>query len=240
MKKILSILAVVMLIVSCFTLSAFAETSSVSNTDYAEIDYPIWQKFEKARDSVPTSFVDGETTYNINSHFLAYAPYDTYVLGEFKGKAKLYCYGFDSDFVSDFSYSTVQNWIVWNAKDISQGRLYYWSYDFVNDKWVYEGYDRDLFSSGDAFISLHRNEAVLTSDFYVQDSGSQYTFLNPGDVINISAPSWQSLTWDVLSSVPSSMMNEVIGILPFIVSILLTFLSIRKGISFMLNTVRKV
>lgn len=241
MKKIFCIIAVFCLAITCFIIPASAEdVSSLNESDYAEIRFPSWAEFEELRDTLPS----GIDTYNLDSHFLIYSAsnvYDHNTGGiDYTNYAKLYCYAFDSDFVSKL-YTSGQSiqWISWDSSvDTSSANLYVYYYDFVRDKWVYEKtLDYSMRRTG-----VRGSDAVLYTDCDVQLGITESTAptLEAGTINYLTPTTWQSLTWEELKVIPSNMVSEIIGILPVLLSFLVLSLAIHKGVSFLLGFIRSV
>lgn len=111
----------------------------------------------------------------------------------------------------------------------------------MSNKWVF---DKAIKYYGDTnSYGLHKvasYDYVLYTDFDVsiKNYGGSSTEMEKDTVNGITVPSWYEIDWFDFKDLSKSLTSEIVGILPIVLSVMLLYLSIRRGIAFILDILR--
>lgn len=229
MKKLFILFSVLMIVFSVFTVTASAESVT------PDIEPPLYQSWEKMQGDLPQTYSD----ISLDRHFVFFSDSETYDKTnggfDFVGKAKVYAFAFNSQNVKDFELGSNYSYVHWDSYEGRKANVYVYSYDFTHRKWVYEKTHTP--NSNNIFLDFGGEHLVLYSDFEVKvgNVGVKYDAFK---LSHITEPSWQSLTWKELGSIPSTMVSEILGILPVVLTFAMMSIAIHKGVSFIFNFLR--
>lgn len=232
-KRLLAVCALLASLTVFFVLPV-----SASEVSAVDIKYPSWVKFEEICDNVVVADTISGIDYELQNHIFAYSSSSVYSDGYYAGFAKLLCYTFDPNYISDFYYADQFGWSCPAGVSTSKCNILIYYYDFTVDKWVYSNM---LDYSDRYWVNAPGPDRYLVSDFDVYLDSSHNTVLYPaGKVQGIIPPSWQSLTWEEMGNAGSDLMSEIVGILPVVLVFIVLSIAIHKGLSFLFDFIRRV
>ena len=219
MRYFWSLFAVLVLISTCLCFTASAESNDVMVASAVESEtfvYPSWDSYQKMKKALPEKY---------DSHMICF---------DENGKVRLLTWTTDDTMVQVDPNDTSLK--VFGSDGLSgKGQLHSYSWNNKTYRWVHST----------TYNGAHLGSTLSWKQDYLIYTDVDLPYTNVGkyasadDLIGIDSPTWLSLTWEnTFRDLPNNMIKEIIGILPVLIVVLISFMAIRKGVYFIFSVVR--